>query len=86
MTRIETEAQCNSEMAYYQQAFLANSAIFISRTLQVNLRPKNIRACFLESSNRHTHLGGALPVRSKGGMGRVSVNTGREVAIVNIPL
>ena len=38
------------------------------------------------SSNKHTHLGGALPVRSKGGIGKVSVNTGREVAIVNIPL
>ena len=41
---------------------------------------------FLNSYNTRTHLGGALPVKSKGGIGRVSVNTGREVAIVNIPL
>ena len=33
-----------------------------------------------------SHLGGARPVRSSGGMGSVSVNTGREVPMVNIPL
>jgi len=74
-------------MVYYQQAFIADRQFpNLHFTLQFNLPPKNVRACFLESSNRRTHLGGALPVRSKGGIGRVSVNTGREVAIVNIPL
>lgn len=56
-----------------------------ARMFAVIVKKKN-RASYPESSNRHTHLGGALPVRSKGGIGRVSVNTGREVAIVNIPL
>ena len=42
--------------------------------------------CFFPDCNDYAHLGGARPVRSRGGIGRVSVSTGREVAIVNIPL
>lgn len=41
---------------------------------------------FLQPVHRDYYLGRARPVRSSGGMGSVSVSTGRNVAMVNIPL